>query len=132
MKKDKLLALAALLRQKHAEWSKLPEGIYTHFNLNFWKTNIDESCGFAGCAIGTLIEFSPGTTNLYLERFTRGMYHLRIRSDDNLDGFDAVAKEFDLSLDDAYYLFDSKEYAVNDRKNPLSVAERIENLVAKG
>lgn len=122
MNKDRLLKLAAYLET-------VPSG---HFNMKEWvnkpatkpEGKKPGECGFSGCAVGwaahgklfrglkfeqsTLLD---GKSSLY-------------PTYQNLDGFDAVEKLFDISEDDAERLFGS------DRKGtPKEVAKRIRSYI---
>lgn len=133
MNKEKLLALAELLRRQADYWNTLPCGLETHFDMSTWWVNKSD-CGFSGCAIGTLIKCEPETTNL---RFTIHRDRLLSQFSEKemipylpsslLFGMKAVAAEFGLSFNQSNMLF--LPHCYDNPHNPYEVARNIERFV---
>lgn len=117
MNKDRLLTLARYLPTVKVET----------FKLSDWQ------CGVAACAVGhacsipefqaeglTLCAVTPGST----PRSTLAV--AAVPSYRNERGWDAVKEFFDLSYDDAEYLFSRFRYPGN--VTPTDVADRIMNF----
>lgn len=128
MNKKKLLRLAEILRIKAAEWGKNES---KYFDMDIWGYTLqDESCGFAGCAIGTLCHYYPNETNLKLSGNTAFSPYLVVEDENKLSYYDAIAYEFDLSKSDSSYLFDPGSYTEMN-VTPEMVAIQIEQFVAE-
>lgn len=134
MNKDRLLRLVALLRQNAAN----PKGV--KFDMGTWgKTNAwgheraPASCGTAACAFGLAAisgEFKADGLSYQKHGFWGGRIAVVY---DWAEGFEAAAKFFDISCDDAHYLFDARTYVnTTGADAEIEVANKIERYVNNG
>lgn len=100
------------------------------FNMNVWYRE-DPSCGTAACAFGSACLYEPfQEEGLHLAQFDwqEGVY------DPAYEGsvcYSAATLFFDLSFQEAQYLFDPQEYPGLDPAHitPQMVAERVQELI---
>jgi hypothetical protein len=136
MNTDRLLKLADFL-------DKLPPerfDIYDWVGSDF-RGDVDLSCGTTACAIGwatTIPEFRQLGLSLNIQA---NCYSHRIIATPVLDlgggitlhGFDAAGHLFDITREDAYYLFDTGQVDSLPRDaTPADVANRIREFVKTG
>lgn len=127
MNKKKLLKLAAFLRTIPTKkfdmdhWSKTPEINAT-------------TCGTAACACGwgtTIFKRYKNPLKLVLEEDYPGYNPVPIIACGEERGFDAAATFFEISNNEANYLFWSGDYP-SVKITPKMVAKRIKQFVKKG
>jgi hypothetical protein len=118
------------------ELEQLAEGLLLvpaeKFNLGYWgqgqldrrsKTKFD--CDFAGCAMGWMKKLVPRTKL----KFDDGYCPFLTEEGWKFTGFNAIARYFDISVNEADYLFNSACYKPEDIRNPVAVANRIKELL---
>jgi hypothetical protein len=106
------------------------------FDMCFWvsaRNTTPTDCGSAGCALGHACTIpSLRRAGLKLDDTVpcfrpHGFYY-------PVYGYDAGKKVFDLSFEEAHYLFNPDSYDTNDPQKitPITVARRIEQFVKRG
>lgn len=138
MNKTRLLKLAALLEAD----AKDQKG--AKFDLTIWGNMIDldkpMSCGTVACAMGLAVASGifkkDGLTNYTLNDGDARLYaHSLIPFYKNESGFHAAAKLFNISYNDANWLFGAEWYpneVMIGAEGELTVAKRIRVYVKKG
>ena len=107
-----------------------------HFDMTRWAGQIrnkQPTCGTAACAAGwatTIPSFRKA--GLYLTVWGPAYQDLNTRSSDgSTNGYNALARFFGISYDDASELFDPSKYHDN-HVEPEDVVERLDTLLAGG
>lgn len=118
MNKPALLKLAQLLRKP------LPKGV-DRFEMRSWQSH--KECGTSACAVG-LAASDPWFNKRGFKIMNGGPGFIPERGC-YLGGWNAVIRFFDLTEEDAFYLFAKPFYI---RGNRLDVARRIEGFVRRG
>jgi hypothetical protein len=134
MNKRRILALALYLEQ-------LPRKYAKRFKMGSWKStnfahicgteteDLTKSCGTTACALGWATQM-PSMRRLGLHyddgmpRLANGQY-----------GFGAASKLFELTREQAFYLFDQErigEFELNEDETPKQWAKRARKFVANG
>lgn len=138
---EELRFIAKLLREKHEQWSKLPvheevfgslpDPVAIHFDMSHWQRSTPFHCGFAGCAIGTYIEFASERAKLIgmeMQESTNSYCWPRVKAPvyEGHRGMAAVEEALGLDMNTAEYLFAPSGYPTARLHDPLYVADRID------
>jgi hypothetical protein len=118
------------------ELEQLAEGLLLvpaeKFNLGYWgqgqldrRSKTKFNCDFAGCAMGWMGKLVPHTKL----KFGDGYCPFLTVEDERVSGYEAIARYFDISVNEANYLFNPLCYKREDIRNPVAVANRIKELL---
>lgn len=96
------------------------------------KTPGFDMCDYAACAIGECVYLFPANWTIFAHGFCKHYIEPRLRDTrHNQDPFADAQDFFNLSIEQARYLFMPNEYQETEDENitPLMVAERIRNFI---
>lgn len=130
--KNRLLKLADKLDEVAAD-----KKLRKQFNMDSWKEEDNDSCGFTACAVGTGVCCIPSFRKAGLKLTKSPWQHIEgktlfLVSYKGFPDFEGVKEFFKLdNFDEADYLFSSEYYPLNMRKSPKFVANRIRSYIKK-